>query len=98
LNELSCPVCKAENTTGPACRRCKADLGLLWQLAAQRSGILASAQAALAAGRTDEALELVQEAGWLRTDADVARLEALVRLVRGDFPAAWDAYCAAVDG
>jgi hypothetical protein len=95
---LSCPVCKAENATAPACRRCKADLSLLWELDAQRTALLASAQAALAAGRPDEALALAQEAGWLRSDADAVRVEALAHLLRGDFDAAWDAYRAAVAG
>jgi len=33
MEKVRCPLCKAENTTPPTCRRCKADLGLLftWQ-------------------------------------------------------------------
>ena len=29
---IRCPVCKAENSQGPTCRRCKADLSLLFRL------------------------------------------------------------------
>jgi hypothetical protein len=37
---MRCPVCKADNTEGPACRRCKADLSLLWSLEARRKELL----------------------------------------------------------
>ena len=33
---MICPVCRATNDQGPQCRRCKADLGLLFRLEAQR--------------------------------------------------------------
>ncbi len=35
MEKLSCPVCKAENAQGPFCRRCKADLSLLFSLRQQ---------------------------------------------------------------
>jgi hypothetical protein len=89
---MRCPVCRVENAAGPACRRCKADLSVLWELESQRSALLESARAALAEGRPDEALELAREAAWHRADADAARLEALAHLLRGDYPAAWEAY------
>ena len=34
---LRCPVCKAENAQGPNCRRCKADLSLLFALEDRRA-------------------------------------------------------------
>ncbi len=52
---MVCPVCKAENAAGPACRRCKADLSLLFQLEEQRERTLAAARRLLAARRMDEA-------------------------------------------
>ena len=33
---MNCPVCRATNDQGAQCRRCKADLGLLFRLEAQR--------------------------------------------------------------
>ena len=52
---MRCPVCKAENAQGPACRRCKADLSLLFALEERRAWALAEARRLLAAGRVDEA-------------------------------------------
>ena len=37
---MKCPVCRAENDQGPQCRRCKADLALLFTLADQRRSAL----------------------------------------------------------
>jgi hypothetical protein len=45
---MICPVCKAENTQGPACRRCKADLSLLWSLESRREALLNAARQYLA--------------------------------------------------
>jgi hypothetical protein len=45
---MRCPVCKAENDQGPACRRCKADLALLWAVEARREALLISARQRLA--------------------------------------------------
>lgn len=33
---MRCPVCRAENDRGPNCRRCRADLSLLFALEKQR--------------------------------------------------------------
>ena len=40
---IACPVCRAENAER-TCRRCRADLGLLFDLESQRSIELAQAQ------------------------------------------------------
>lgn len=52
---MQCPVCKADNSQGPACRRCKADLSLLWELEVRREELLNSARHYLAFGK--QALE-----------------------------------------
>ena len=89
---LSCPLCKAENAQGPACRRCKADLSMLFQLEEQRSWAFAEARRLLAAGRIAEANSWAQMADWLRTDAESLRLFAVTRLLSRDFHGAWRCY------
>ncbi len=89
---MRCPACKAENAQGPTCRRCKADLSLLFALEEQRARTLAEARRLLAAGRADEADALAEEADWMRSDAESRRLLALTRLMRRDFAGAWAEY------
>jgi hypothetical protein len=85
---LRCPACKAENTQGPTCRRCKADLALLFQLEEQRARTLAESRRLLAAGRTEEADALAEETDWMRSDEKSRRMLALTRLMRRDFAGA----------
>ncbi len=89
---MRCPVCKAENAQGPACRRCKADLSLLFLLEEQRARALAEAGRLLAAARADEADARAAEADWLRSDEESRRLRAATRLMRRDFAGAWALY------
>ena len=89
---IRCPACRAENAQGPTCRRCKADLSLLFQLEEQRRRALAEAQRLLAVGRTDEADALAEEADWMRSDEESRRLRAMTRLMRRDFAGAWACY------
>jgi hypothetical protein len=91
---IRCPACRAENTQGPTCRRCKADLSLLFRLEEQRGRALAEARRLLAAGRTDEADALAEETDWLRSDAESRRLRAVTRLMRRDYAGAWAMYLA----
>ncbi len=92
MTVIRCPACKAENAQGPACRRCKADLSLLFALEERRAWTLAEARRLLAAGRTDEADALAEEADWMRGDAESRRMLALTRLMRRDFAGAWAEY------
>ena len=89
---LRCPVCKAENSTGPNCRRCKADLKLLFALEEQRERVLAEARADIAAGYWLEAQECAHEADGLRRDAESLKLMALTALLCGDYHQAWRSY------
>ena len=41
---LRCPVCKAENAQGPNCRRCKADLSMMFALEDQRAPVMEEAR------------------------------------------------------
>jgi methylphosphotriester-DNA--protein-cysteine methyltransferase len=94
MSVLRCPVCKAENAQGQTCRRCKADLSLLFQLEEQRTRTLAEARRRLAAGRPDEADALAEEADRMRSDAESRRLRAMTRLMRREFAGAWAMYLA----
>ncbi len=91
---ITCPVCRAGNDKGPACRRCKADLSLLFQLRGQRERALAAAYREAARGRWGRALDVALGAEALRGGEDVRRLLALGCLMRRDFARAWGWYAA----
>jgi hypothetical protein len=93
---LTCPVCRAANDVGPACRRCRADLSLCAAVEVQRERALAGARAAAAAGRVGDALAHAQRAAALRRGPDADRLRAAAHLLAGDFAAAWQCYRAGV--
>jgi hypothetical protein len=85
---LNCPVCRAENTTGPACRRCRADLSLIMAVEARRDHHVATARSAMRDGRFDDALDELSKAEELHSAADIRQMRACVYLLAGDFPAA----------
>src|SRR5262245_21978065 len=89
---MRCPVCKADNTQAPACRRCKADLSLLWQLESRREALLVSARCHLARGRWRDGERDARAALRVRDGADARRLRALCRLVARDFAGALRIY------
>jgi len=86
---ITCPVCRASVESGPQCRRCKADLSLLFALEARREAALSQARQSLAADRPDEALLLARGADQLRHGDDARRLIVLAHLLRREFAAAW---------
>ena len=89
---MRCPVCKADNIQGPNCRRCKADLSLLFTLEDQRRRALAQARLCLRRGQWSQAANHAEEADWLRGDEESRRLEATAHLLQRDFAAAWESY------
>lgn len=89
---MRCPVCRAEVEQGPQCRRCRADLALLFALEDQRRGALETARRRLARGDLDRALGRAAEAHALRRDEESSRLLALLHFLRRDFAAAWQCY------
>jgi hypothetical protein len=89
---MRCPVCKADNDQGPQCRRCKADLSLLFALEEQRQKLLAAACGQLIQGRYPQALASAQRAAALRRDEDARCLIAVSRLLGWDFAGAWRNY------
>jgi hypothetical protein len=86
---LACPVCGADNDAGPACRRCRADLGLCFAVEAQRDDTVAAALVAAVADRMNDALALVESAAVLRRGPDTEQLLATLHLVARDFAGAW---------
>jgi hypothetical protein len=89
---MRCPACKADNAQGPQCRRCKADLALLFDLDSARRARLDAARGHLARGRWPEAAAGAAEADWLRRDGESQRLLAVARLLNRDFAGAWECY------
>jgi hypothetical protein len=88
---MRCPVCKAENDQGPQCRRCRADLSLLFTLEEERSRLLDEASRCARAGCWRETAGLASQAEGLRGGEDARRLLVLAHLMERDYPAAWQA-------
>ena len=89
---MRCPVCKADNLQGPQCRRCKADLSLLFELEEQRQRALAEARHRLRCGEWLQAARQAETANWLRGDEDSRQLAAVAHLLGRDFAGAWQCY------
>src|SRR5688572_9104619 len=88
---LRCPVCKADNSQGPTCRRCRADLSLLFTLEEQREHAMAEARATLADAPA-RALREALRADQLRSDDASRRLVAVAAMLCRDFALAWRTY------
>jgi hypothetical protein len=89
---MRCPVCRAEVEQGPQCRRCRADLSLLFSLEAQRRSILAAALENLRQGQWHRAVELADAADGVRRDGDNQRVRGLAAVLQHDFARAWQIY------
>ena len=89
---LPCPVCRADNDAGPACRRCRADLSLCFAFEADRDRAVAAARFAAAQGQLDAAFRIMERAAALRQGDDVTRLHAVLALLAGEYARAWGLY------
>jgi hypothetical protein len=89
---IRCPVCRADNRDGPACRRCRADLALLFALENQRERALARARRHAQAGEAERVLREARRAHRLRRGEDSRRLLALGCLLEKEFASAWRWY------
>ncbi len=85
---IPCPCCKALNDAGPNCRRCKADLALLFAIEADRSALIERA----CSSNYVEALDALGRAEQLRQGDDISRLKAAVKLLQRDFAGALRTY------
>jgi hypothetical protein len=84
---VQCPACQAGNEAGPRCRRCRADLEILFRLERQRRRLLASAVENLRSGAWSAALEAAQAAAAIRADLDSTRVQAAAALMQRSFDA-----------
>lgn len=82
--QLKCPVCKAETAT-ETCRRCKADLSMLFALERQREVALSLARRHLRCWRWVAACDEARRADELRRDAETQQVLALASLMCGDY-------------
>ena len=89
---IPCPCCKAVNDAGPACRRCKADLSLLFAVEADRGAAIEQARRLAADSHFPGALAAIDRAAQLRRGDDLSRLRAAVLLLARDFAGALDVY------
>jgi methylphosphotriester-DNA--protein-cysteine methyltransferase len=89
-------VCKAENQAGPACRRCKADLALLFRLDDQRQRAVREAVIHLRNGRIESALILLDAADHVQHTEETRQLRVVCHLLHRDYASAWRAYRAVV--
>ena len=89
---MRCPVCRADVGPGPACRRCRADLSLLFSLEDHRQEALQKAHRALSRGQGASLLDCAQQVHILRRDEESGRLLILGYLLCGDFAEAWRLY------
>ena len=89
---MYCPVCKAEVGEGPHCRRCRADLSLLFELEAQRRRMIGMTCQSLSQGQRKRAAALADGIDALRRDEESQRLLAVAHLLRRDFARAWRCY------
>ncbi|CAN5385509.1 hypothetical protein BH11PLA2_BH11PLA2_08090 [soil metagenome] len=89
---MTCPCCRAINETPPLCRRCKADLCMLFDLESQRVFHIAEAQRSLSAGDSLNASTHLRQASSLRDGDDLRKLNAVTSLLNRDFATAYAAY------
>lgn len=89
---VPCPCCKAANDAGPNCRRCKADLSLLFAIDDERTQLVARARELTVQSRFPDSLACLDRAAQLRAGDDVRRARAAVLLLARAFPAALAAY------
>jgi len=93
---IRCPACRAENTAAPLCRRCRADLSLLFELEARRGHALAAAARHAGQGDGASVARLACQAHWLRRGEDSRRLVAIGQLLQGDYAGASQVYRAPI--
>lgn len=85
---MRCPTCRAVQEWSDTCRRCKCDLRLLRDLAAEFSARRSRCLWNLQQNRTRAALNEARQCVALRADADSRRLLAVCELLNENFSAA----------
>jgi hypothetical protein len=85
---LRCPTCRAEQPWSDICRRCKSDLRLLREVAAEYAAIRMLCLIKLNRNQVVAALEQARQCVALCADADSRRLLAVCELLNRNWPAA----------
>ena len=83
---------QGRESQGPQCRRCKADLSLLFALEEQRRQTLRKRGAVCGRGEWRAAMEHAETADWLRGDEEAQQFLAVAKLFNRDFSGAWRCY------
>jgi len=78
-----CPVCRAVLKDGPACRRCRADLSVLFRIEEEAEGLLRKAARSLAGGNLDAAEAVAGRAVMLQATDRARALQGFIRLLQG---------------
>ena len=73
-----CPICRAQLTVGDVCRRCRADLGKVRQIARTSDELAGAALYLLATGDSEAAARLLRRAKALRATPDIAWILATI--------------------
>lgn len=89
---ITCPACRADNAQGPNCRRCKADLSMLFSLQHEHESHLAAAVSAIRVGAPDPAIVHLDQAEKIRRNLHIPQLRAVAELLRGRFAVAFGLY------
>jgi methylphosphotriester-DNA--protein-cysteine methyltransferase len=89
---MHCPVCKADNAAGPHCRRCRADLSLLFTVEKQQRQRLAEVADLARQRQWHAALQAAEAADQLRRDEHSLHRLLVCRLMLRDFARAWPVY------
>jgi hypothetical protein len=74
-----CPICRATLNGTTTCRRCRADLQQVQQVAKLASALTGAAMTSLAQGHTEEARRLLARARFLHATSATRALCALVQ-------------------
>jgi hypothetical protein len=85
---INCPNCKANNESGPLCRRCKSDLSLLFQAFERRAWTMLQAGISLRNGQLLDCKRYLEEAELIQPGLDIDRMKAVSHLLNRDFAAA----------
>lgn len=74
------------------CRRCRADMGLMFSIEARREFLMDESLRLARAGRIEPALKALDEVDSLRMGDDARRTRAAVLVLCRDFPGAMKCY------
>ena len=87
--EMKCPACGAMQELAPTCRRCKCDLSMVIEAAAEYAMLRRRCLAAFAANRPEEALPYARACYTLDPNPAATRRLAACLILTGSAEARW---------